>query len=133
MYAMVFLGTLGAGSIFAGTNPGYTHLKAGAPYSNRRGQVFDHGVRNAAAHFGGCSKNVPFQIHAYSSSTSTAKPVPQGFSSWEALLDHGEEDWIGFDDLEVPRATEAARVFSSGSTGLYKTAIISHYITLKKM
>lgn len=53
--------------------------------------------------------------------------VPEGFKSWRTLLDHGEEDWVRFDDLETAQSTTAARMFSSGTTGLPKAAYISHY------
>ena len=53
--------------------------------------------------------------------------VPQGFKSWRTLLEHGEEDWVRFDDLETSKATTAARLFSSGTTGLPKAAALSHY------
>lgn len=55
------------------------------------------------------------------------QPVPEGFSSWETLFQHGEEDWIRFDDLETAKTTQAARLFSSGTTGLPKAAVTSHY------
>lgn len=55
------------------------------------------------------------------------QPVLEGFKSWETLLQHGEEDWIRFDDLETAKTTQAARLFSSGTTGLPKAAVTSHY------
>lgn len=45
--------------------------------------------------------------------------VPQGFKSWKSLLEHGEEDWERFDDVETSKNTTAARLFSSGTTGGY--------------
>ena len=53
--------------------------------------------------------------------------VPEGLSSWETLLSHGEEDWVRFDNMETARATEAGRLFSSSTTGLPKAAMISHH------
>lgn len=53
--------------------------------------------------------------------------IPSGFKSWEYLLQHGERDWVRFDDKEISQTTTAARMFSSGTTGLPKAAIISHY------
>jgi hypothetical protein len=43
--------------------------------------------------------------------------VPNGFKSWTTLLEHGEEDWERFDDVETSKNTTAARLFSSGTTG----------------
>lgn len=53
--------------------------------------------------------------------------IPEGFSSYEMLLDRGEEDWVRFNDLQTAKATEAARLFSSGTTGLPKATMTSHY------
>jgi 4-coumarate--CoA ligase len=55
------------------------------------------------------------------------QPVPKGFRSWEYLLQHGEADWIHFDNAEVSKRTELARLTTSGTTGLPKTAIQTHY------
>ena len=53
--------------------------------------------------------------------------IPSGMRAWDDLLDAGEEDWVRFDDLESVRKTTAARLFSSGTTGLPKATIITHY------
>lgn len=51
----------------------------------------------------------------------------EGHLQWRDLLKHGEEDWVRFDDLETTRNTTAALLFSSGTTGLPKAAMLSHY------
>jgi 4-coumarate--CoA ligase len=48
-------------------------------------------------------------------------------NSWKTLMQHGEEDWIRFDNLEIALSTPACRLFSSGTTGLPKAASLSHY------
>lgn len=53
--------------------------------------------------------------------------VPKGFKSWEWLIQHGEEDWIYFNDLETAKRAHLARLTTSGTTGLPKTAIQSHH------
>ena len=55
------------------------------------------------------------------------QPLRHGFESWTALLKHGEQDWVRFDDEETSKKTTAARLFSSGTTGLPKAANLSHY------
>ena len=52
--------------------------------------------------------------------------MPSGFRSWNELTTHGEEDWDRFNDLHACNDTTAARLFSSGTTGLPKAAMISH-------
>jgi acyl-CoA synthetase (AMP-forming)/AMP-acid ligase II len=52
--------------------------------------------------------------------------VPAGYRSWNALLEHGERDWVEVDDT----ATPAVYGSTSGTTGLPKAAVISHsYLT----
>lgn len=51
----------------------------------------------------------------------------EGYLSWGDLLKHGERDWVRFDDEETARGTTAALLFSSGTTGLPKAAMLSHY------
>ena len=53
--------------------------------------------------------------------------IPAGFSSYQSLLAHGEEDWYRFDDLHIAKTTEACRLFSSGTTGLPKATMITHH------
>lgn len=53
--------------------------------------------------------------------------IPDGFKSFKDLMKHGEKDWVRFDDEKACRETTAARLFSSGTTGLPKAAALSHY------
>ncbi len=55
------------------------------------------------------------------------KKQKKNFRLWEWLLQHGEEDWIYFKDIETCKRTEVARLATSGTTGLPKTAMQSHY------
>ena len=125
MFSMMFLGIIASGGIFAATNPAYT------PYE------LEHHFRTSEARYivtepemlgsileAAKECNIPHSNILIFNVLGQA--VPAGFQSWETLLDKGEEDWVRFDDLETARSTEAARMFSSGTTGLPKAAMLTH-------
>ena len=126
MYPLLVLGIIGAGGIFAGTNPSYT------PYE------LAHGMKISETQFVITEPEMLDPILAaaekcYAPKTNIlifdvlGQSLPKGFKSWETLLGYGEEDWVRFNELETAKSTEAARLFSSGTTGLPKAAMLSHY------
>lgn len=126
MYSMIFLGTVGAGGIFAGINSSYTHYE------------LVHHIKTAKVKFIITEPEMLEPVLAAAKECNISQSnilifnvqgqaVLKGFQSWETLLNHGEEDWVRFEDLETSKTTEAARLFSSGTTGLPKAAIWSHY------
>lgn len=126
MYPLLFLGIIGAGGIFAGTNPSNTSYEIA------------HHLRTSATKF---IITEPEMLERVLEATKDCKiatsnilildvldqAVPEKCSSWNTLLEHGEQDWVRFNDLETAKTTEAAHLFSSGTTGLPKAAIISHH------
>jgi len=52
--------------------------------------------------------------------------IPLGYKSWTRFLEHGEQDWVRFDDENKSKTTTVARMFSSGTTGLPKAVLISY-------
>ena len=44
-----------------------------------------------------------------------------------SLMEHGEADWVRFDSREIAKSNTAALLSTSGTTGLPKAAMISHY------
>lgn len=53
--------------------------------------------------------------------------APPGYKQWNDLLQKGESDWVRFNSEETSSNTSAARLFSSGTTGLPKATDLSHY------
>lgn len=123
---MLFLGIIAAGGIFAGSNPAYTptelshHFRTTeTKYIITEPDMLD-AILAAAKECGIPTSNILIF-------TPIGQDIPTGFESWKTLLDKGEEDWVRFDDLETCKRTEAARLCSSGTTGLPKAAMVSHY------
>lgn len=123
---MLFLGIVAAGGVFAGTNPSYTPTE------------LVHHIKTSGTQF---LITEPEMLDSVLAATEECKipstsiwifdvqnqPLPGGFRSWRELMNHGEQDWVRFDDLNTSRETTAARLYSSGTTGLPKAAMLSHY------
>ena len=126
-YPILVISIIAAGGIYAGTNPAFT------PHE------LTHTIKSADASWLISEEELldPLLVAAKSCNIPNEKiwifhPLHNqkcrpGFTSWEDLFQHGEEDWIRFDDLETCRSTIAMRLYSSGTTGLPKAVNMSHY------
>ncbi len=126
-YSIIFLGIIAAGGIFAGTNPAYTQYELA------------HHIRTANVRFLISEPEILPNLQAAAAECKVPKQnlwtldalktqkCPKGTKSWRELLHSGEKDWVRFDDLETCKTTTAARMFSSGTTGLPKAASVTHY------
>ena len=125
MYPMLFLGLVGAGGIFSGSNPAYTpfeiehHVKT----ANVRFVITEPELLSAIVEG---SKGFVDQSNIFIFNVR-GQPIPEGFRSWEWLLQHGEHDWNRFTGIEKCRKTSVARLTTSGTTGPPKMAVQSHY------
>ncbi|KAF2456282.1 hypothetical protein BDY21DRAFT_348452 [Lineolata rhizophorae] len=127
-YPLLVLGIIAAGGVFTGTNPGYTtyelahHLKA----SDTKIIIAEPEILGAIEK---AAKAIGVQdprIFVFDNAHNSGK-IPAGYRSWRSLLDHGETDWPRFDDLQTTQNTTAMLLFSSGTSGLPKPAIATHY------
>lgn len=125
-YCIFFLGVIAAGGIFAGTNPAYTAYELAHAVKTADIKFFVvqpdllHNVLKAAEQVGLPQSNIfVFNVHE--------EAVPSNLRSWTWLQSHGEADWELFDDEERCKSTVAARLFSSGTTGLPKALEITHH------
>ncbi|EME84232.1 uncharacterized protein MYCFIDRAFT_152492 [Pseudocercospora fijiensis CIRAD86] len=125
MYCMLFLALIGAGGIFTGSNPAYTQYEIA------------HHAKTAKVKYILVEPELLPQILKGSENLVDRKDIfifnirgqacPEGFRSWEWLLEHGETDWIRFNGKDQCRRTAMARLTTSGTTGPPKMAVQSHY------
>ena len=121
---------IGSGGRFTGSNPAYTtyelnhHVRA----SHAKYIISEPSMLSTVhATSEGC-RVPPERIFVYDSFDKT--PYDQ-YRSWKTLLHHGEDDWITFEDRSKDnRSTIATLAFTSGTTGLPKAAMISHYFSV---
>ncbi|KAL4962082.1 acyl--CoA ligase [Aspergillus stella-maris] len=126
-YPMLVLAIVGSGGIFTGTNPAYTphelahHFRASeARFIISEPELVPNILE--AAGMVGIEKG---RVRVFD--TLPGQSVPGDMVSWKRLFEEGEENWVSFDDGERARGTCAARLFSSGTTGLPKAVTITHH------
>jgi acyl-CoA synthetase (AMP-forming)/AMP-acid ligase II len=126
-YPLLFLGIIAAGGVFTGTNPGYTQYELAHHFKTAKVRFLisePEILSNLQAAAKGC--NIA-QENLWIFHPLPEQKCPEGSKSWQELLSHGENDWIRFNDLKTCSTTTAARMFSSGTTGLPKAACVTHY------
>jgi 4-coumarate--CoA ligase len=141
---MAFIGILSFGGIFAGVNPSHTPyelthafmtaqvkalivepellpnaLKAAAQAGIPRSHifVFDHHT----------PVTIPWNASEVWGEGLGGEERWGGCRSWRYLMIQGESDWERRDDEARSKVTVAARLFSSGTTGLPKAVEMTHY------
>ncbi|KAJ5207504.1 AMP-dependent synthetase/ligase [Penicillium cf. griseofulvum] len=125
-YSILVLAIIGAGGVYTGSNPSYTphelthHIRASeSKFLFSEPEILDSLLRAAE------EVNLPKQnVWVFD---NLGQSIPDGMPSWKQLLEVGEDDWVRFNDLETCRQTTAARLFSSGTTGLPKAVTITHH------
>ncbi|KAK5170923.1 uncharacterized protein LTR77_004067 [Saxophila tyrrhenica] len=115
-YPILVQGIVAAGGAFVGTNPSYTpfELAHALKTSKARFVIAEPEIlsapKTAALELGMPKERIlllaaPEECEGYE------------HASWMSLLEHGEQDWVRFDDEQTAKDTAAFLMFSSGTTG----------------
>lgn len=141
---MAFLGILAFGGIFAGVNPSHTTYELAHAFQTAEVKaliVEPELLMNAlkAATQAGIPRSNIFVFDYHTSVTQSwsddevwgeglgGEERWGGLKSWRYLMGYGESDWVAWDDEARSKSTTAARLFSSGTTGLPKAVEMTHH------
>lgn len=136
---MAFVGILSFGGIFAGVNPSHTPYELTHAFKTAEVKallVEQELLPNALK--AAVQAGIPLSnIFVFDHHTSVATPWSEsevwgddqanGLKSWRFLMGHGQDDWERWEDEKRSKETTAARLFSSGTTGLPKAVEMTHY------
>ena len=126
-YIILTLAIIGTGGVWAGTNPAYTQLE------------LTHHLKTTASKFVISEPELLPQIVPAAKSLGIPESkimvfnplpdqtCPENFLSYRSLLNYGESDWVHFTEPNQSKNTTACRFTSSGTTGLPKACINTHF------
>ncbi|KAH8650009.1 AMP-binding enzyme [Xylariales sp. PMI_506] len=125
-YPLVVLAIIGSGGIWSGTNPAYTprELRHHIDITQARFVISEPELIPSVIEAIKGSSITPASLRILD--TQPSQTCPEGFLSWRDLLSHGEEDWVRFNSAKECSETTAARLTSSGTTGLPKATVTTH-------
>ncbi|KAK4899845.1 hypothetical protein LTR49_027582 [Elasticomyces elasticus] len=124
-YPIIVSGIIAAGRTFLDTNPAYTsyELHHALKVSKTKFIITERDLL-AAIKLPASELNIPAsRIFLFGRYHGIG--VPEHYT-WRTLLEHGEEDWVRFNDLHTARNTIAFLMLPSGTTGLPNAAQLSH-------
>ncbi|KAH8799478.1 hypothetical protein F5884DRAFT_812328 [Xylogone sp. PMI_703] len=134
MYPMLYLGIVGTGASFVGSNPSNTPEELSHIFSLTSVRYIitsPQHISNIMLSNSSLSDPVPVD-NIFIFDTPHNPSVPPSFQSWQTLLQHGESTWVHFDDETSSKENIASLFSTSGTTGLFKIAAVSHHATIAR-
>jgi long-subunit acyl-CoA synthetase (AMP-forming) len=134
MYPIIYLGIVGAGGRFVGSNPGSTPQELAHMLnltSTRYVLVSPPLLPSLLQATTNLSVPIP-NTNIFIFDTPHNPSTPPGFQSWKELLENGEGSWKAFIDVKSSKETIASLFSTSGTTGLPKVAAVSHYASIAR-
>jgi 4-coumarate--CoA ligase len=134
MYPILYLGIIGAGASFLGSNPSNTPLELAHIFSLTSVQcIITSPEQLHIILISNSNRSVPIPNSSIIIFNTPHNPsIPSGFQSWESLLQHGESPWEHFTDEKTSKETISSLFSTSGTTGMPKIAAVSHYATIAR-
>lgn len=126
LYPILYFGIIGAGGVFAGSNPAYKALELRRLLSIAEPKFFitEAGLWNDGSPVIATTTS---RINIFILGADTAGIDANGCKVWSDLIQHDEEDWLRINDMKKAKSTVAVLQSTSGTTGLPKVAACSHY------
>jgi 4-coumarate--CoA ligase len=141
---MAFTGILSFGGIFAGVNPSHTPYELAHAFKTAevKAIIVEAELLPSALNAAAQVKIPRSRIFVFDHHTPTTKPWSAsevwgeglggeeswgGCRSWRFLMGQGASNWERWDNEWQSKDTVAARLFSSGTTGLPKAVEMTHY------
>ncbi|KAH6533116.1 hypothetical protein HBI81_083160 [Parastagonospora nodorum] len=143
-YSIAFLGIVSFGGVFAGVNPSHTPYELTHAFQTAQvkalivePELLPNALKAAAqagiprSHIFVFDHHTPVTV-AWSASEVWGEGLGGeerwgGCRSWRYLMDQGVHQWEWWDDKTRSKETVAARLFSSGTTGMLKAVEMTHY------